>query len=64
MTKPSFELFLANEKGEGDDKKTFWTKVGAAWPNKAGTGFNIDIPAGLSISGRVTMLPYREPDEE
>ncbi|MFZ6047409.1 hypothetical protein ACFW0H_14985 [Pseudomonas sp. CR3202] len=57
--KPAYEAFIATQKGEGKNIKTFWHKVGVIWMNNTGTGFNLDIPPGISISGRVVLLPYR-----
>jgi hypothetical protein len=37
-----------------------WTKVGAAFPHKEGTGFNIELKA-FPIDGRLVALP---PDTE
>ncbi len=53
--KPSHEIFVV--EGEGDD--AYFTKVGAAWPNKKGTGFNIKLSA-LPVSGRLVMTDARE----
>jgi hypothetical protein len=55
--KPSHEIFVV--EGEGDD--AYFTKVGAAWPNKKGTGFNIKLSA-LPLNGRLTMTEAREAD--
>ena len=33
-----------------------WTKIGAAFPHKEGTGFNIELKA-FPIDGRLVVLP-------
>ena len=41
---------------EGDDPggRSFFRSIGAAWPNKKGTGFNIVLEA-VPLSGRIAM---------
>lgn len=61
-----FNLLIAEErkdKGTGE-VKTFWHRVGSAFSHKQGEGFNLVIPDGMSISGKVIMLPRsaKEPD--
>ena len=34
--------------------KAFFTRIGAAWPNKDGKGFNIQLEA-VPLDGRVTL---------
>lgn len=43
--------------------KTYWHRVGSAFPQKNG-GFALVIPEGVSITGRVLMLPRdaKEPE--
>jgi hypothetical protein len=47
---PSFEAFVV--EGEGD--KTFWTKIGAAWPHDDGDGYNLNLIA-LPTNGRLVI---------
>jgi hypothetical protein len=42
---------------EGEGKKAFWTKVGAAWRHEDGKGFAISLTC-LPLSGRLVL---REP---
>ena len=35
--------------------KDFFTRIGAAWPNKNGTGFNIQLDV-VPLNGRITLL--------
>lgn len=53
--RPSHELFVV--EGEGDD--AFFTKIGAAWPNKNGTGFNLKLSA-MPLNGRIVMTEAKE----
>lgn len=40
----------------GEGEKTYWTCIGAAWPNKSGEGFNIRLTA-MPLIGRIVLLP-------
>lgn len=48
--KPSHRLYTVI--GEGDD--AVWRPIGAAWPNRDGKGFNIELDA-VPLSGRLAM---------
>jgi hypothetical protein len=53
--------FIAYYVVEGDDDKSYWTRIGAAWGHKDGKGLNIDlelIPVG---TGKITL---RVPEEK
>jgi hypothetical protein len=38
----------------GDGDKKAWTRIGAAWGNRDGKGFNIVLDA-VPVSGRLTL---------
>lgn len=51
---PSHDVFVVvGEKDAAD-----WTKVGAAWPTKNGTGLTITIQPGIAVSGRLVLTAY------
>ena len=43
------------DAGNGKKAKT-WTRIGAAFPHKDGTGFNVQLRA-LPVDGRIVLLP-------
>jgi hypothetical protein len=45
--------------GEQGEKRGIWTRVGAAWPNKDGRGFNVVLDV-VPLDGRLIL---REPLE-
>jgi hypothetical protein len=45
--------------GEHGEKRGVWTRVGAAWPNKDGKGFNVVLDV-MPLNGRLIL---REPME-
>lgn len=53
-------VFIVEEfdAGQGRTAKR-WTKVGAAFPHKEGTGFSIELKA-LPVDGRLVVLPPNE----
>lgn len=56
--KPSHKVYVV--EGEGDN--AFWHRAGSAWPHKDGKGLNMQIPTGMSLSGRVVLREYTEDD--
>ena len=48
------ELYAWNVTGT--DQKSHWTKIGAAWSNKDGKGFNITLEA-LPVNGKIVLRP-------
>lgn len=50
---PTFMLYRVD--GNGPDAR--WTKIGAAWPNRDGKGFNILCDA-VPLQGRIVMRAY------
>lgn len=62
--KPTHNAYIVTERGEGDQKKAFWTRVGSVWPHKNGKGFDLVIPEGISLSGRIVCTEPRESDAE
>lgn len=51
--RPAFILYRV----EGDGQNASWTKIGAAWPNRDGKGFNIRCEA-VPLQGRIVMRAY------
>ncbi|MEZ5551526.1 MAG: hypothetical protein R3E82_11595 [Pseudomonadales bacterium] len=55
---PALIAYHVTENGD----KTFWTRVGAAWPNKKG-GFQVRLEA-VPVNGELVLLPPRAKDED
>jgi hypothetical protein len=64
--KPSHKAFVVEDRGEGEEKNAFWTRIGSAWPHGDGKGLNIQIAPNIAVSGRVVLREYteEEPSEE
>ncbi|MGE0853592.1 MAG: hypothetical protein AB7O44_28930 [Hyphomicrobiaceae bacterium] len=50
--KPAFTAYAVS----GEGKNAFWTRIGSAWQQNHGEGFNIDLHA-LPVNGRIILLP-------
>jgi hypothetical protein len=46
---------IAYQVRERKGQPGIFTRIGAAWPNKKGTGFNIQLDA-VPLNGRITLL--------
>ena len=55
-TKPIYQAFIVVAP-KSESKKANWIAVGAVWPHKNGEGFDLVIPEGLSVSGRIVCMP-------
>ncbi len=51
MSKPTHDLCIVS----GEGKTAIWTRVAALWPTKDGEGFTGEIPAGVTVSGRLVI---------
>ena len=59
--KPAFRAVVAEEKGQGENARTRWTSIGAAWPTKSGKGLNVHLQTvPTNWDGRFTLV---EPDD-
>ncbi len=59
--KPTHTAFIVTDPKEGSDKKAQWHEIGAVWPHKSGEGFDLIIPAGISVTGRIVITRRKEP---
>jgi hypothetical protein len=49
---PALVAFHVRESKNGG--KGYWTRIGAAWPNKDGEGFNVQIEV-MPLDGRIVL---------
>lgn len=63
--KPKYLGVFVTEQFEGTDgeERTNYVRVGAAFPHRQGHGLNIEITEGISVSGKLVVLPPREREE-
>ncbi len=54
---PALIAYHVTENG----KKTYWARIGAAWPNKKG-GFQVKLET-IPVNGELVLLPPKAKDE-
>jgi hypothetical protein len=64
MSKPTHIAYVVTEPKQGSDKKGLWREVGAVWPHKNGSGFDLVIIDQLSVSGRIVCTERKEKTPE
>jgi len=60
--KPDMAVYHVTERGEGENKKSFWTKIGAAWANADGKGFSLSIDYMPITAGRMVVRAPKADD--
>lgn len=50
---------IAYQVREGEDKKAYFNRIGAAWTHKDGEGFSIQLDS-LPVDGRVTVRSVKD----
>lgn len=55
LNSPAFMLYRV----DGNGPEARWTRIGAAWPNKDGKGFNI-LGDAVPLQGRIVMRAYNQ----
>lgn len=58
--RPTHTAYIVNDPKEGSEKKAQWHEIGAVWPHKSGEGFDLIIPPGVMISGRIVITRRKE----
>jgi hypothetical protein len=63
--KPTHVAYIVSNPKEGSDKKAIWNRVGAVFAHKNGNGFDLVVPDGISVTGRIvcTEPKEKEPNE-
>ena len=63
MSKPSHIAYIVEQDEEDPKAPGFWREVGAVWPHKSG-GFDVVIPKGISVTGRITCRERKDKPAE
>lgn len=63
-SKPSHIAYVVAEPKEGSDRKPVWREVGAIWPHKNGSGFDLVLIDQISVSGRIVCTERKEKSAE
>jgi hypothetical protein len=63
-SKPTYIAYVVTQP-EDSAKKPIWRSVGAVWPHKNGSGFDLVIHDQLAVSGRIVCTePKKTPAAE
>ncbi len=60
MSRPTHNAYVVINPKEGSEKKAVWREVGAIWPHKTGNGFDLVIPEGISVTGRIVCTQSKD----
>ena len=60
---PSHISYSVTEKGEGKDKSSYWTRIGAAWDHEDGNGFTLQLDLVPVNGGRIVLRTPSENNE-
>ena len=64
MASEYLTIFAVTEKGEGESKKSYFARIGAAFPHRSGTGFNIILELLPNAGQKLVALPPKEAKAE
>jgi hypothetical protein len=64
MSKPTHIAYVVSEPKEGSERKGIWREVGAIWPHKNGSGFDLVLADQLSVSGRIVCTERKDKSVE
>lgn len=62
MSKPTHIAYVVVDNGA--DKKATWHRVAAGWQHKNDPGLDLTIPPGVTLSGRIVIMPRKEDEAE
>ena len=60
-SKPTHTAYVVIDAKEGSDKKAQWIEVGAVWSHSDGSGVDLVIPQGITLSGRIVCRKRKDP---
>jgi hypothetical protein len=60
--KPTHTAYVVVDPEAGSEKKAQWFEIAAAWSHGDGGGFDVVIPPGVTVSGRIVCRKRKEPN--
>ena len=61
--KPSHIAYVVTDPKDGSDKKATWHPVGTVWQHQNGKGFDLVIPPGVTLSGRIVCTERKDKEQ-
>jgi hypothetical protein len=62
MSGERLEAFTAVEREVNGEKKTFWTKIGVAFPGRGNSVYSLQLDA-LPVNGKIVLMVPREREQ-
>ena len=62
MSNPSHRAYVVSTPRKPGEKG-YWREVGAVWPHKTGTGFDIVLHDGMAVYGRIVCTEPKEKEQ-
>ncbi len=59
--KPDYDVCTPIKTGTGEDIKTFWQKIGAAWKGEKGISIKLNA---LPLTSDIMLFKYKEKEKE
>ena len=59
-SKPTHTAFVVVDAKEGSEKKAQWFEIAAVWSHSDGNGFDVVIPPGVTVTGRIVCRKRKE----
>jgi hypothetical protein len=53
--KPTHTAYIVSDAPEGSDKKAQWFEIGTVWTHSDGEGFDVVLPPGVTVSGKIVI---------
>jgi len=47
--------YVVQEDASGNNQKPIWHRVATVFPHGNGNGFNVELPPGVSLTGRLVI---------
>jgi hypothetical protein len=63
MSGERLEAFTAVEREVNGEKKTFWTKIGVAFPGRGNSVYSLQLDA-LPVNGKIVLMVPREREQQ
>ena len=58
---PTHNAYVVLDPPKGSEKKAQWFEIGTVWSHKDGGGFDVMLPPGVTVSGRIVIRKRKEP---
>lgn len=59
-SKPTHTAYVVVDAKEGSEKKAQWYEIATVWSHNDGDGFDVVIPPGVTVTGRIVCRKRKE----